>query len=63
MEEILTTTETTETAMTELEMLEQINNNLVILGNLQNLILGALLVIILYGMYKIAINFFGSFLN
>ena len=59
MEEILTyttqaetTIQTTTETMTELQMLEQINNNLVIIGEVQNLILGILVLFGLWGMYK-----------
>ena len=69
MEKILLLAEqTTETipetipqTMTEIQMLEQINNNLVTIGNVQNLILGALTIIIIYGMYKAVVKFFGIF--
>ena len=55
MQEIMKLTETTETiqqTMTEIEALNQINENIVVIGNTQNLILGILILFGLYGMYK-----------
>lgn len=56
------TTETVERAMNEVEALNKINENLVRIGNVQNLILGILIIAGVYLMFKIAVKFFSRFL-
>lgn len=48
--------------MNEVEALNKINENLVRIGNVQNLILGILIIAGVYLMFKIAVKFFSRFL-
>ena len=47
-----TTTETIQQTMSEVEALNQINSNLIKIAEIENVILGILILFGLYGMYK-----------